>query len=206
MFNVHQTLIRLKIWHLHMQWRKHRDRNRGRGIEERWGERIPEGKYGGETERDRWKEEEKERRSEAQMERDEKGGREKWRDEGVIFHCLFLDCIYYTSTCVIAHIQTLIFSVPLSRLFLSVSPFGFLRQSFAVFICLSVIFRFCLFQQPSSLLSLSSVWGGCKRCCFKYRLCAFYTLTLLCMCERETPRKRQRESKMGWKMTLSGCF
>lgn len=77
----------------------------------------------------------KKERSEAQMERDEKGGKGKWRDEGVIFHCLFLDGIYYTSTCVISHIQTLIF-LPLSRLFLSVSPFGFLRQSFAVFIYL----------------------------------------------------------------------
>lgn len=81
-----------------------------------------------------------------------------------------------------------------------------LCHSFPVFICLSVFFSFCLFQQPLSLaffpsISLSSVcvWGGCKLCCFKYRLGAFYTITHFCVCmwvfERETPTEREREMK-----------
>lgn len=139
------------------------------------------------------------------MERDEKGGRGKWKDEGVIFHCLFLDSIYYTSTCVISHIQTLIFSLPPSRLFLSVSPFGFLCQSSAVFICLSVIFSFCLF----SAAVLSAVSRLCEEGVNDVALnigCVLSTPSHICVCERETLRETERESEMRWRMTLSGCF
>jgi len=148
MFNGHQTLIRLKNRHLHMQWRKHRDRNRGRGIEERverwentrgkiWRHRKRQMEGGGKgkkkwsTDGERWG------RRKREMER--------WRG---YFSLSVLDSIYYTSTRVITHIQTLIFSLPLSLSFISLCLSFWLSSS--VFSCIH------LFICNLSLLSLSA--------------------------------------------------
>ncbi len=113
---------------------------------------------------------------------------ERWR--GYFSLSVFGQYLLHFNLCYLSHTNTHL--LPPSRLFLSVSPFGFLRQSFAVFICLSVIFRFCLF----SAAVLSALSRLCEEGVNYVALnigCVLSTPSHIYVCERETPRERERE-------------
>ncbi len=170
----------------------------------RWrrrGERIPEGKYG-ETEREtdgrRRKNKEEVKHSWREMRKEERGNGEM---KGLFFTVCFWT-VFITLQPVLSLTHKHSSSPSLPVVYSSVSPFGFLRQSFAVFICLSVIFRFCLF----SAAVLSAHCRLCEECVNDVTLnigCVLSTPSHICVCEQETPRERERAR---CETTLSGCF
>lgn len=147
-----------------------------------------------ERHRDRWKEQDEQKRSEAHMERDEKERKmERWKGDFslTVFgpYSLHFNLRYHPHAN-IASSLTLLFS---------------LCHSFPVFICLSVIFAFCLFQQPLSLaffphpFSLSRV---CEEGVNYVALNIGWVLSTpshisarvsVCVFERERHRQKERE-------------